>query len=139
MPNSLRCDGKGEVGGAVCADVLDDHVDVDVGVGDRAENLVGDAGAVWHAQHGDLGFVAVERDAGNDRLFHVVFFLKSNQRALAFFFEAGKHAQFHFVFAGELDRADLQHLGTQARHFEHFLEGDGIQRRASGTMRGSVV
>jgi hypothetical protein len=37
--------GEGEVGGAVVADVLDDHVDVDVGVGDRAEDLVGDARA----------------------------------------------------------------------------------------------
>jgi hypothetical protein len=64
-------DGEGEVGGAVVADVLDDHVDVDVGVGDRAENLVGDARGIGHAEHGQLGFVAVESDAGDDRLFHV--------------------------------------------------------------------
>ena len=39
------------------------HVHVDVGVADRAQNLVGDAGTVGHAEDGDLGFVAVESDA----------------------------------------------------------------------------
>ena len=45
------------------------------------EDLVGDARPVRHAQHRDLGLVAVERDAGNDRLFHVLVFLESDQRA----------------------------------------------------------
>jgi len=119
--------GEGEVGGFFVADVLHDHVDVDVGVGDRAENLVGDAGVVGHADHGDFGFVAVEGDAGDDGLFHGVVFLEGDERAVAFVLKAGQHAEFDFVFAGEFDRADLQHLGAEARHFEHFLEGDGLQ------------
>jgi hypothetical protein len=46
----------------------------------------------------------------------------------------------HLVLAGEFDRADLQHLAAQAGHLQHFLEADGlVRRRASGTMRGSVV
>ena len=45
----------------------------------------------------------------------------------------------HPVLAGELDRADLQHLGAQRRQLQHLLEADGAQARASGTMLGSVV
>ena len=120
--------GEREIGHVVDARVLDDHVDVDVGFADRTEYLVGDAGAVRHAHDGDLGFVVVERDAGNNGFFHFVVFLIRNQRARAFFlFEGGQHAQFHFVLAGEFDRADLQHLGAEARHLEHFLESDRVQ------------
>src|SRR5690606_35649527 len=59
--------GEGEIGGAVGGHVLDDDVDIDVGVGNRAQDLEGGAGAVGHAEYRDLGFVAVEGDAGNDR------------------------------------------------------------------------
>ena len=60
-------------------------------------------------------------------MFHVLVFLNSNQRALALILEAGEHAQFDLVLAGEFDRADLQHLGAEAGHFQHFLEGDGVK------------
>jgi hypothetical protein len=33
-------------------------------------------GLVGHAEDGELGFVAVEGDAGDDRLFHVLVFLE---------------------------------------------------------------
>ena len=89
------------------ADVLDDHVDVDVGVGDGAQDLVGDARLVRYAKHGQFGFVAIEGDTGDDGLFHVLFFLNSDQRAFPFVLEAGKNAQFDLVLAGEFDRADL--------------------------------
>src|SRR5712691_1364073 len=46
--------GERQVGHAVNAGILDDHVDVDVGVADRPENGVGDPRAVGHAHHGDL-------------------------------------------------------------------------------------
>src|SRR5690606_37166238 len=42
-------------------------------------------------------------------------------------FETVQHTQWHVVFAGELNRSDLQHLGAQAGHLEHFLEGDLFQ------------
>ena len=122
------------------ADVLHDHVDVDVGVADRPEDLIGDARAVRHAEDGDLRFVAIERDAGNDGLFHVLVFLERDQRALALLFEAREHAQPDAVLAGEFDRADLQHLGAQARQLQHLLERDGASAAARpGTMRGSAV
>ena len=41
--------------------------------------------------------------------------------------ERRQHAQLDLVLARELDRADLQHLRAQARHLEHFLEGDGVE------------
>jgi hypothetical protein len=66
-------------------------------------------------------------------------FLNSDQRAFPFVLEAGKNAQFDLVLAGEFDRADLQHLGAEAGHFQHFFEGDGVELAASGTTRGSVV
>ena len=82
---------------------------------------------IGHADHGDFGFVAVERNAGDDGLFHFFVFLECDKRAVAFFLKAGQHPQFDFVFAGELDRAELQHLGTETRHFQHFLEGNGFE------------
>ena len=63
-------------------------------------------------------------------MFHGVVFLESDQRAGAFlaqFFQTGQHAQLDLVFAGKFDRADLQYLGAKAGHFQHFLEGDGVQ------------
>ncbi len=74
-----------------------------------------------------LRLVAVERDARDDGCFHLFVFLESDQRALAFVLEAGEHAQSDPVLAGELDRPDLQHLRAEARHLEHFLEGDGLE------------
>ncbi len=77
----VAIDREAEVGFSVLADVLDNHVDFDVGVGHGAQDLVGDAWFVGHAQHRDLGLVAVESDAGYDGLFHFFVFLKSDQRA----------------------------------------------------------
>src|SRR3979411_2512373 len=56
--------GEGEVGFAVHRLVLNDHVDFDVRIGDRAEYLVGDAGAIRHRHDGDFFLVAVDRDTG---------------------------------------------------------------------------
>jgi hypothetical protein len=66
--------------------VLDDHVHFDVGICHGAQNLVGDAGRVGHAEHGNFGFVTVKCNAGNDGLFHVFVFLKSDQCAGCGFF-----------------------------------------------------
>ena len=41
--------------------------------------------------------------------------------------ERRQHAQLDVVLAGELDRADLQHLRAQARHLEHFLERHRVE------------
>jgi hypothetical protein len=136
----VAIDGEAEVGLAVLADVLDDHVDFNVGLGHGAQDLVGDAWLVGHAQHRNLGLVAVESDAGYDGLFHFFVFLKSDQRAgLGFFVdvdvpgrEAGEHAHGHLVFACKLDRADLQHLAAQTGHFQHFLKAHRMQTTCLG-------
>ena len=55
---------------AVLRDVLDDHVDVDVGLGERPEDRRGDARLVLHAAERDLGLVLGIGDAGDELLFH---------------------------------------------------------------------
>src|SRR5690606_39612409 len=103
-----------------------------VGGGDRPQDGEGDAGLVRNGQQGDFGFVAAEGDAGDNGGFHFFVFLKSNQRARNHFFferdkrvgQRGQDPDRHTVFAGEFNRADLQDLGDQRRHFQHFLEGN---------------
>ena len=56
-PHVLARDGEGHVGVTAFGDrlVLDDHVDVDVGVGQRGEDPRGDARVVGHAEQRDPG------------------------------------------------------------------------------------
>src|SRR3990167_5368889 len=131
---------EAEVGLAVLAQVLDDHIDLDVGLGHRTQDLVRDAWLVGHAEHGDLGFVAVEGNAGNDGLFHLFVFLKSDQGAGGGFFiqvdvpgrEARKHTQGHLVLAGKFHRTDLQHLAAHACHFQHLFKAHTQQAARFG-------
>ena len=58
--------GEGEVVFAVNADVLDDHVHVDIGRADGGEDLVGDARLVGDVHDVNLGVVAAECDSGDD-------------------------------------------------------------------------
>ena len=60
----------GDVGVTLLADVLNDHVDVDVGVGQGREDVGGHARPVGHAAHRDLGLVGGVGHAADDRLFH---------------------------------------------------------------------
>ena len=53
--------GERDVGDAVVGHVLHDHVDVDVDVGERAEQAGRDAGVVGHAGDRDLGLAGVVR------------------------------------------------------------------------------
>ena len=55
---------------AVLGDVLDDHVDIDVGLGERHEHRRGDARLVGDPAQRDLGLVLGIGDAGDDLLFH---------------------------------------------------------------------
>ena len=77
--------------------------ELDIDGWEKRQDLVGDAWLVRHTEHGQLGFVAVKGDTGNDRLFHVSFFLNGDERAFPFILKAGKHAQFDLVLAGEFD------------------------------------
>src|SRR5690606_12468717 len=118
--------GEGEVGGALGTDVLHDHVDLDIGIANRAKDLVGNAGGVRCIADGQLGFIAGEGDPGNYRLFHINLIINRNQGPRTLL-ETGQNAQRHIVLAGEFHRTNLQHLGTEAGHFQHFLEGDGVE------------
>ena len=63
--------GEGDVGRRrIVGDDLDDHVDVDVGFGQRPEDRGGDPGLVRDIAQSDLSFVAREGDAGDDLLLH---------------------------------------------------------------------
>src|SRR5690606_10705799 len=46
----VAVDGEGEVGRAAHRLVLHDHIDIDVGCGNRAQNGVGHARGVWNSQ-----------------------------------------------------------------------------------------
>ena len=99
--------GEGEVCCAFAADILDDHVDFDVGIGNCAEDLVGNAGFVRYAAYVDACLVFVECDTSYGCSFHVVVLFKGNQGAVAAILQAAEYAQAHFVFSGEFYGADL--------------------------------
>src|ERR1700719_4204765 len=123
---------KGEVGGgAVRRYVLDDHVHVDVGVGQRAEDISRDARLVLDIADRNLRLVLGERDSGDDLLFHDVL-LGANQGPFMWInalrrIEARSHEYAHLADHAEFDRADLKHLGAQRGKLEHFLECDPIK------------
>lgn len=75
----VAVNGEGEVRGTVGADVLDDHVYFNIGITDRAEDLVGDTRGVRHASQGQLGFVTGKGNSGNNRLFHINLFIDGDQ------------------------------------------------------------
>ena len=61
-------------GEAVVRDVGDDHVEVDLRLGEGAEDLAGHAGFVGDAGEGDARLRAFDRDAADDDVFHVGMF-----------------------------------------------------------------
>ena len=122
---------EGDVGqsGLHRGDVLDDHVDVDLGVGACLEDLGGLAGMVWHTHNRDLGLAAVVCDTGNDRGFHIVSFfinrLSDNQGPLAVG-ERGPHTDRHVEPPGVLDAPQMQDLCPGGSHLEHLFVGDPL-------------
>ncbi len=93
-------------------------------LGDRGENLAGDARFVPDVVDGDLGLVSLDTDAADDHVFHVRGFFPGNgPRGV---FEAGAHFEFHAEFLGELNGAGLHHLGAGAGHLEQLVVGDFV-------------
>jgi hypothetical protein len=90
-------------------------------------------GPVRQPPQGNLRLVLGVGNAGNDFLFHD-FFLVANESSgrveqIAHswgvrIFETGAHEGPDLVHHGQLDRPDLQHLGSERCHFQHLLEGD---------------
>ena len=128
--------GEGEVGGgAVLRDVLHDHVDIDVGLGERTEDRGGDARLVLDLADRNLGFVLGKGDAGDDVAFHD-FLLAADQRArrlvgvgvdILGLVEAGTDEDRHVVHHAEFHRTDLQHLGALRGQLQHVFEGDSVE------------
>src|SRR5215212_3455131 len=126
---------EGEVGRcAVLRDVLHDHIDVDTGVRERAEDRGSDARLVLNLADGNLGFVLGKGDAGNDVAFHN-FLLAADQGAprgavrvdVLGLLETGADEYRHVVHHAEFHRTDLKHLGTLRGQFQHVLERDFIE------------
>ena len=111
---------EADVGGAGDRRVLHDHVDVHVGRRERLEQGRRDARAVGHAEHGDLRFGHVGDDTGDDRIFHRGLLI-GDPRA-RFPSERGADVERNVMGAGELDRAEGEHLGAGAGHLEHLVE-----------------
>ena len=76
--------GERKIRGAVGAGVLHDHIDFDIGIGDRPEYAARDARFIRHSDHSHLRFVAIQGDARNEGLFHDVFLCR-DQGPLTFF------------------------------------------------------
>ena len=115
--------GEGDVrlGLTLVADVLHNHVNVDVGIRHDGKDLCGLARHVGHSDDRDLGLVEVSGNAGDDRLFHLLSlrgvvndgsFVVSKRRA---------NVQGHAVTTRVLGGADVQHLRPVGREFKHLF------------------
>ena len=117
--------------------VLHDHVDIDIGVGERAEHGGGDAGLVRDLDQRDFGLVPRIGDAAYDVLFHDLILMadqstKFDTIILAASAEVGSiearaHQHPHPLLHSELDRARLQHLGALRGHLQHLFIGDPVK------------
>ena len=138
---------EGDVGevGRGGRDVLDDHVEVDLGLGERVEDAGGLADLVGYADHGDLRLAPVVRDAGDDGCFHGGLLMglvvdAARDHGAVQLAERGPHVDRDVVAAGVLDAPQVQDLRAAGGQLEHLLVGDA--RRACGrvgTIRGSAV
>src|SRR5262249_44846602 len=89
-----------------------------------------DSRLVLHTPDRDLRLVLGIGDARHDLLFHnllLIAYEGSGRDAVRIdvlrLVETRAHEDAHLVHHAELDRAHLQHLGTERRHFQHSLEG----------------
>ena len=108
-------------------DVLHDHVEVDLGLGERLEDARRLADLVGHRDHRDLGLAPVVRDAGDDRLLHSIHLCFGNDPRALLLAEGGADVDGHVVAAGVLDAPQVQDLRAARRHLEHLLGGDPVE------------
>ncbi len=118
-------DGEADVGGVVVHHVLDDVVDDDVGRGDVAEDLGGDAGPIGHVLDGDADQVLLQGRARYDDVFHVRS-LRDDPGAFGLSFWLLRTCKRHVVLLGKLHRPRLQHRCAQAGQLEHFVVADAV-------------
>ena len=126
-----------DVGEAVERGVLDDHADVDPGVGERAERAAGDAGPVGHAADRHLRLAGVVGDARDDGLLEHVLLL-DDPRAFGVV-ERRADVDLHAVVASVLDRAQREDAGAAAASSSISSNETCLSLRAFGTIRGSAL
>jgi hypothetical protein len=115
-------DRERQVGLAAVANVLDDHVDVDPGLGERVEDRAGDAGPVGDRDDRDLGDVPVVGEPADlVALLHERILLDERARGVL---ERAEDLDDDAVDPTELDRPDLHDLGPLVGELEHLLVAD---------------
>ena len=105
--------------------VLDDHVDVHVGVGQGAEDLPGHAWLVAHPGQGHARLVGMGHGCHRGS-FHRL--LLRDDEGTGALLEGAAAVHPDLVVSRVLDRAQLEHLGAGGRHLEHLLERDHPQQ-----------
>ena len=127
--SALARAGERDVGLAVLdlGDVLQHHVDVDVGVGHGTEDLGGVARNVGQPDDGHLRLTAVVSHAGEDRVFHRDVLHRTFDERARLIGVRRAHVNGNVVTAGVFHATQHEHLGAARRHLEHFLEADGVQ------------
>ena len=112
------------------ADVLDDHVDVDAGLGQRVEDRARDARPVRHGDDRDLGDVpVVGQPADLVALLHERILLDERAGGVL---ERAEDLDDDAVDPAELDGADLHDLGALVGELEHLLVADDRQLAGAG-------
>ena len=113
---------EGQVGFAVLAQVLDDHVDAEAGLAEVVEEGGERLRAVRQVVHRDAGLQAVEGDAGDGRVFKGL--VDGFHDGTGLVVEGGTDLEGHVVFLRELHGARLHDLGAAGGELEHLLVGD---------------
>ena len=135
--SSIRGIVKRQVRGPTVANVLDDHVDVDPGVGERLEDRRGHAGLVRDLDERHLGDVAVVgQPADLVALFHER--VLRDERA-GCVLERAEDLDGDGIDPTELDRPCLHDLGALVGELEHLLVADHEQLAGLGDDPGSAV
>ena len=114
--------GERDIGQAVRTDILDDDINIDIGVGNGLEHLRGDPGLVGDAGDGDLGLFLVNRDAANDDVFHFRSFGFHDGSWVGV--ETAADLEYNIKLFGEFHGPRLHDFRAERGHFQHFVVAD---------------
>ena len=119
----VACNRERQVGLEVIGDrlVLDDHVDVDVRVGERGEDAARDTGLVVDAGQRDARLLGVG-DSGDKGALHRL--VLGEDEGTGAVLERASAMDANPMVSRVLDGAKLEDPGPGGRHLEHLLEGD---------------
>ena len=123
--------GERNVGRAVGAGVLHDHVDRHIDAEELRENRVARARLIGHAGDRDFGFVLGEGRPAHGPVGPFRFAADHRARLVA---EAGAvaHVNRHVELLAELDRPAVHHAGPQAGQLQNLVVADAVQLASLG-------